>query len=217
MQNVIADTTSFITKWETTTANETITIPINSSYTYDYDIDCDNDGIFEQLGITVAGTCIYAMAGEHIINIRGAFPAIYLIVETAAMRDKIIDVMQWGNIAWESMSKAFYGASNLQITATDLPDLSNVTDMSAMFAGATSFNQDIGNWDVSNVTRMTGMFYGATSFNQDIGSWEVGNVTNMVLMFYEADAFNQDIGNWDVSKVTNMSDMFGETNAFNQS
>jgi surface protein len=34
---------------------------------------------------------------------------------------------------------------------------------------ATTFNQDIGDWDVGKVTDMSGMFIGADAFNQDIG------------------------------------------------
>lgn len=54
-------------------------------------------------------------------------------------KDKILEVMQWGNIAWESMNRAFWGSSNLQITAIDSPDLSNVTNMGSMFSEATVF------------------------------------------------------------------------------
>jgi surface protein len=48
--------------------------------------------------------------------------------------------------------------------------------MSWMFKRATTFNQDIGDWDVGKVTDMSGMFIGADAFNQDIGRWNVGNL-----------------------------------------
>lgn len=67
------------------------------------------------------------------------------------------------------MSWAFFGCSNLAGQASDAPDLSNVSDMSYMFWGATTFNQDIGSWDTANVTNMSSMFYNASAFKQDIG------------------------------------------------
>jgi len=93
-------------------------------------------------------------------------------------------------------------------------DISNVTDMSAMFS-TSPFNQDIGDWDTSNVTNMSGMFYSTTAFNQNIGSWDTSSVTRMDIMFSRASAFNGDISSWDTSSVTNMSGMFSSASAFN--
>ena len=46
----------------------------------------------------------------------------------------------------------------MHMLAIDAPDLSVVDSLSAMFYGASSFNEDISHWDVSNVTTMAGMF-----------------------------------------------------------
>ncbi len=95
-------------------------------------------------------------------------------------------------------------------------NVSQVINMGVMFYNATSFNQNIGNWDVTKVQYMDYMFYNALSFNQDIGSWNVGEVRGMYRMFSGASAFNQNIGSWDVSQVIHMTQMFYFAISFNQ-
>jgi surface protein len=123
-------------------------------------------------------------------------------------RRKLTDIKQWGDVVWSSFGHAFFGCENMLVTATDIPDLSNVTDMSYMFRSALSVNPDTSNWDVSNVTDMTFMFLRATSANPDTSNWDVSNVTGMGLMFYNATSANPNTTNWDVSSVTNMGQMF---------
>ena len=91
-------------------------------------------------------------------------------------------------------------SDNLTKVPNFLP--SNITDISYMFAWASSFNQDISGWNVSNVTNMSGMFEGVKSFNQPLNDWDVSNVTDMYSMFYHARSFNQDLSMWCVSKIT---------------
>jgi len=201
------------------------------------DIDWDNDGVFDEFGKTGNAQHDYGTAGVYTVRIRGQFPRIY-INDDPSMREKLISVDQWGNIGWTSMSSSFRGANNLVINATDTPDLSSVINMTSMFSGASSidqninswdvsnvqfmgflfddtpFNQPLDNWDVSNVRDMKAMFQDNSSFNQPLSMWNVSNVEDMSFMFNFAEAFNQNINNWNVSNVEDMSSMFKEANAF---
>ena len=117
------------------------------------------------------------------------------------------------------MSELFEGETSFDEDISHW-DVSSVEDMSRMFAGSIfgiiSFNQDVGSWDVSSVEDMSYMFAYATDFDQDISSWDVSSVTDMNEMFRMAYSFDQDIGSWDVSSVTDMSLMFQSAEAFNQ-
>ncbi len=146
------------------------------------------------------------------------------------------DVNQWGSVVWSSMEDAFIGESTLQVTATDIPNLtqvtslanmfyfcqglnspfnlnawniSNVTNLSGMFKDCYEFNQSLSLWNTSNVTNMSSMFMGASVYNQNMSNWNTANVTNMENMFKGAYAFNRNIGNWNTANVNNMAGMFG--------
>ena len=129
--------------------------------------------------------------------------------------EKFVAVDQWGVVGLQSLSGAFWGMTNLVDVPTVVPN--TVTDLSAAFLGASSFNDaDIGLWLTGAVTNMSGMFAGASSFNQDISGWNTSAVTSMSVMFQNASSFNQAIGIWDTSAVADMSYMFDHALAFNQ-
>lgn len=230
----------FITTWRTTVPNETILIPtspLNHDDTYDYSVDWGDGTITTNHSGDASHS--YATPGDYSVSISGHFPAIYFSNPTAN-HEKIISVDQWGTQQWKSMVFAFSNCSNLIINAADVPDLSKLTNVTAMFQGVdsigpaivdwdvstisffssmfnnvSSFNQDIGGWDVSAARDMSSMLSG-TGFNQDISSWDVSFVTDMSRLFSNATSFNQNISGWDVSRVTNMSSMFSGADSFDQ-
>ncbi len=157
--------------------------------------------------------------------------------------EKIIRVTQWGTNVWSNLTGAFLNCKNLDITATDVPNLNNiitlsnmfngctslvanasinnwntssVTDMSNLFQGTTIFNQNIGSWNTTNVTRMDGMFFNALAFNQNIGGWITSSLTNTAFMFLGAIVFDQNIGSWNMALVSDTNNMFSNAPAFNQ-
>jgi surface protein len=209
----------FVTTWKTDNTGysgpTSINITTHPSESYNYDVDWNNDGIFEDLNVTGDIQHNYGVAGTYTIRIRGTYPRIFFSTPFADY-EKILSVDQWGSTAWTSMNLAFEYCSNLQILASDTPNLSVATDLSFMFQYCTSMNENIDVWDVSNITNMKAMFFDADSFNQPLNSWDVSNVNNMENMFRLAESFNQPLNNWNVGNVTNMKQMFFSAINFNQ-
>ena len=242
----------FITTWKTDnpglSEDNQITIPTFSGETYDYTVDW-GDGITES-NFTGAATHTYSIPGTYQVSISGEFPRIYFNnyalgpIPEQGDENKLISINQWGSIEWDSMDGAFAGCSNLDMTATDLPNLSKVNSVigmfrfcsslvgnesmelwdvstinvfAAMFDGATIFNQNIEYWDVSNATAMGSMFSGARNFNQNLNIWNVSNVLHFDSMFSSASSFNKPINSWNVENAQTMFLMFSHASSFNQS
>lgn len=150
-----------------------------------YSVDCNNDVVLEATNQSTPYTCTYPSHGIYTIDISGNLPHLYNGgVTTDENQKKIIDIKQWGSQVWNSMFLSFIGASNLNISATDQPDLSQVTNMSFMFSRASSFYQPLNNWDTSNVTDMQFMFSEASNFNQSLAGFNISNVTNITDILY---------------------------------
>ena len=211
----------FITRWKGEAGKE-LRIPINGDG-YKLIIKKASDGSVLVTENDCNGTYRYTPTedGELLVEAGpegvASFKAAYFsIIE-------LLRVEQFGTVKWKTMENAFRNCTNLQFAAgIDAPDLSQVTDMSSMFYGCTSFNLPLNNWDVSQVTNMRDMFSGCTSFNQPLDNWDVSKVTNMSGMFDNCTSFNQPLNNWDVSKVQSMGlgymtrGMFAGCSSFNQ-
>ncbi|WP_338814524.1 BspA family leucine-rich repeat surface protein [Bernardetia sp. Wsw4-3y2] len=212
-------TIPFRTTWVTN--NNRIIIPTFFGESYNYTVtwtNLTNAGVGD--GSRTNRTGIYTINGlengsTYEVAITGIFPRFHMESRNSE-RLKLRTIEEWGNQAWTSMGGAFYNCENLTYNATDIPNLSLVTNMLNMFKFCTLFNGNIGNWDTPNVVSMNNLFAYATTFNQNIGNWNMQNVINTDGMFDNATAFNQDISNWDTQNINSMSHMFRNATTFNQ-
>ncbi|CAL2074510.1 BspA family leucine-rich repeat surface protein [Tenacibaculum sp. 190524A02b] len=229
----------FITTWTVTDGDLTIPIYMFGS-SNDYTVDW-GDGIIES-GFTGDTSHTYATAGTYTVKIYGGFSQLYFF--NRAGKEKIISIDQWGTHKWTGLDFSFYGCSNLELNADDVPDLSQATAIGFMFQNASSFTDakdKLKDWEVSTITSFSGAFQGTafnrnisdwnmqaaedinfmfsnnTVFNQPIGAWTFNNLTQCEGVFQGATSFNQDLSNWDVSKVEFFNLMFSGATAFDQS
>ena len=218
LQTISFAQNEFITTWETTSNNQEIKIPTFSGETYNYTVDWGDGSTVNN--ITGDATHTYATKGLYTVKVSGTFPRIYFNnPNNNGNRLKIKSIEQWGTNPWTSMSNAFAGCGFIVNNASDVPDLSGVTDMLNMFLNsgigkgtATNWNS----WNTSTITNMNGLFFQASQFNKNISAWNTSKVTDMRNMFASASKFNQDISNWDTSEVTSMAWMFKSALIFNQ-
>lgn len=207
---------AFITTWEipVNATDKVILIPTNPDLDYAYDIDWQNDGVWDEFNLTGNVKHQYDSVGKKTIAIRGSFPAIQL--GQTAKADRLISVDQWGTIQWLSFEKAFEGAINFNITASDSPDLSQVHSLEKAFYNCHSLTANLNAWDVSSVSTLENTFNSASSFDQDLDQWNTSNVSNFAGTFSSATKFNGNISGWNISKAISLAGMFAFASNFNQ-
>ncbi len=219
-----ADPSNFVTVWKTDntggTGPDQIKIPATGEFSYTW-VDINNDAATGAGNGNDETIITFPQPGSYEVRIvpTGSTPfhAIQLFYNFAGNdASKLLEVKNWGTIHWSRF--VFYGCDNLKITATDIPDLAGVTDLSFTFSksGIESIS-NINDWDVSTVTNLSNLFEDVTGFNQSLDNWDVSNVTNMGFMFDGATSFNQPLDSWDVSKLENFDYMFRDAASFNQS
>ena len=170
---------AFITTWEVTKDDKSITIPTTGTG-YNYNVDW-GDGVVET-ELKGNKTHTYEKEGEYVVKVIGKFPRIYFRALDGDVLH-IRSVLQWGNIKWKSMASAFYGCDDMNVEAKDTPDLSNVTDMSEMFFSYrvedsgeySAFDADISKWDISTISNMDGLLGGTkistSNYDKLLSEW----------------------------------------------
>ncbi|WP_345075715.1 BspA family leucine-rich repeat surface protein, partial [Flavivirga amylovorans] len=178
----------FITTWNTTNFGNSSNSSIRIQVIGNYDIDVGNDGTYDLFdrttGITTVDVTAFGYpAGEIQIAIRNPISGVGNLqgIMTFDDRQKLLSIDQWGSsIAWTTMNSAFRGCENLDVPATDAPNLSGVSSLNNMFEGCTSLvgTPVFSNWDVSSVTSLSRTFFGTPLFDHYLGDWDLANVGN---------------------------------------
>lgn len=91
---------------------------------YDFTINW-GDGRKQQITSATSGfpniTHVYQSPGTYRISISenfiGSFPGVRF--NNSGDRRKLLEIAQWGSGTWKTMERAFWGCSNMKITATD--------------------------------------------------------------------------------------------------
>ena len=195
----------FIATFRTTTANESITLPYLSNGTYSGTIDFGD-------GTVVANTYAnrthtYINSGDYDIAILGDCNG--FMFNNGGDRLKIYDIKQWGNgfgFNYNANNRGeltFRGCNNLDITATDVLDLSNANRFDRFFEGCNNlvFNTSINNWDTSNIINFQFMFNDCFLFNQPLNNWNTSFSKSFSRTFWDCTSFTQDISSWNFSDV----------------
>ena len=118
-----------------TSATNEFTIPITGTG-YAYDIETsDGQSI---TGLTSGTTITFPTAGTYDIFITGSFPQCYF--NNSGDAQKLLDIKNFGIYALGSTSQinAFYGCSNMIITATDIGHFENVNNFNLAWYNCSS-------------------------------------------------------------------------------
>lgn len=215
--NAVATNTALTWKVRTfntgTSNDDQFTIPTRPGESYNYDVETSDGQTFT--GQTGDLTITFPYEGVFTIKISETFDTPYF--NAGGDKDKLIEISNWGNIVYGSnISVAYRDCQNCEITANDLPDLSNVTTMQDTFR-----NMDILTWSpivsqlFDNATMLSSArftFFACLNFNQDLNDLDVSNITNLERFLSFSSSYDHYLGDWQLnSGLTSMAQIFRNT------
>lgn len=139
------------------------------------------------------------------------------------------DLSEWDVSDVTTTKRMFAGATQFNSPLFAVDGETRVADVSEMFKGARSFDQDLSNWNLVYVRDMSSFLEDATSFNSPVPQldgvlhgpttqWEREALEadqTMAKMFRNATRFNQSLEHWNVERVENMEMMLHGATSFN--
>jgi trimeric autotransporter adhesin len=182
-------------------------------------------------------THTYSVSGTYTVTITGTCSG-WSFYDNSISANFIFGISNFGPLKIQGDS-AFYNCSNLDISATDYPEIDTTTLQNTFFgcvsltgiggqwatpsvqnfqsflSGCASFNQSLDYLNVSSMTNGAQFFKNCTTFNQPLDSWNVAALETAQQMFSGCSAFNGDISSWNPSSLVNASSMFSGCSAFN--
>ena len=233
-------TSAFALVFRTTTASESITLPLITGHTHDCTVDWGDGSTSTITAFNDADRIhTYTAAGDYDVTIVGT-TAGWSFATVSTSKNKLLQIKSWGSNPWTGVNAAFFQCNNLTVTATDAPVLSGVTTMNNFMTGTAltilpaglarwnllavtsatdMFSQSptftgagVENWDVSSITDMSGMFVGCTSFNANLSAWDVSSLTLADNTFDGCAAFTgAGVSSWNIINVTSMLDMLSSS------
>lgn len=202
---------SFVSVWRTGSSSEVIELPLQSGLNYDFFVDWGDGSGIEHYTSDSGVTHTYTNAGDYTVTITGLVEG-WDFNSTDRSKEKIISVVNFGDMGWIDLQDAFYDCSNLESFSGG--GTFRVTDFSYMFQNTPSLaNIDLSNFKTTSAESLAGMFSGANAIRTlDLSSFDTKKVQSMEDMFYNATSLILiNLSSFDTSSVEVMAYMFQNT------
>ncbi len=212
----------FISTWNTnltsagSTGNNVVQLPLPAGGNYAFSVDWgDGSNGTVTNGTLANATHVYGAPGTYTITINGLIEGWQF--DNTGDRTKIIDVSQWGVLRGAG-NDAFYGCSNLDVSAIDQLNVTGITDFSNQFRGCSSLTgMEVSTWNLASGTDFQNQFLGCSSLVAlDVSNWDVSSGFRFNRQFQNCSSLaTLNVSNWDVSSAEFMAFQFANCTAIN--
>lgn len=202
---------SFVSKWRVTGGDLDIELPVVEDERLDFYVDW-GDGKCSRVNNNNFDKRLhsYASADDYQVRIIGTVISWGGANSSSNYRNKLIEVIELGDVAWENLKNAFSNLPNLTSFKAIFTNTSLVTDMASMFQNSDGLSV----FDISGITTqlvedMSYMFSGLALSELDLDHFISPKLVNMEGMFSDmVNLVTLKISGLITKNVTTMENLF---------